>query len=527
MQKILERFDNLFDGNKEAFGKYFLPDKADANGKMKGKASTVHKFNFRECHETDHHVTLDLWKRHINGDGIGIVPIKPDCTCKFGAIDIDDYSIDKVELIEKINKLKLPLVPCSTKSGGTHLYCFTEAPVTAELMHKRLKEWAAVLGHAKNRDGRDTEIFPKQITVFSEKNDIGHWINIPYAKNGNRYGLKTDGSFMTIEEFLDFAESKRVTEEVLENLTFNFEDEFGLKDGPPCLQTLLAMGIPDGCRNNALYNYGVFFKNKFPEAWEAKLEQLNFKHCNPPLQSIDMQAIIKSLSKKTYQYKCNDMPICSHCNSSVCRTRKYGTGGDMVLPIFASATKQDSDPPVWFIEVEINDRRCKLTLDSEELTNPLKFQRKLLDKANALMTVPTKKIWETIVNTALLNVNIIEMPQDASSSGQLVNYLERFCTTKAQAKVKEELLLGKPWSDSGRTYFRMTDFEEFLKRHKFVEFKTHKIVSIFKETKDLMLEHKHFNIKGTNVNTWSIKSFEKQTEGLDIPKELKDNEVIY
>ena len=34
--KQVQRMDNLFDGNHDAFGQYFLPDEANEQGKMEG-----------------------------------------------------------------------------------------------------------------------------------------------------------------------------------------------------------------------------------------------------------------------------------------------------------------------------------------------------------------------------------------------------------------------------------------------------------------------------------------------------------
>ena len=43
-----------------------------------------------------------------------------------------------------------------------------------------------------------------------------------------------------------------------------------------------------------------------------------------------------------------------------------------------------------------------------------------------------------------------------------LNYLEDFCTGFAQAQTRDEMILGKPWTDNNRTYFRSADFQKFL-----------------------------------------------------------------
>ena len=38
-----------------------------------------------------------------------------------------------------------------------------------------------------------------------------------------------------------------------------------LDDGPPCLATLMSQGIPQGGRDNTLYQYAVYAKKKWPD----------------------------------------------------------------------------------------------------------------------------------------------------------------------------------------------------------------------------------------------------------------------
>jgi hypothetical protein len=57
--------------------------------------------------------------------GIGIVPIRDDATCVWGAIDIDlDKEPNLTVLAKQVHKLELPLIVCRSKSGGAHLYLF-------------------------------------------------------------------------------------------------------------------------------------------------------------------------------------------------------------------------------------------------------------------------------------------------------------------------------------------------------------------------------------------------------------------
>ena len=94
--------------------------------------------------------------------------------CKWGCIDIDSYAgFDHKKLIDKINKLNLPLIVFRSKSGGAHVFLFTEDYVSAKLMRDKLVQIKAVLGYG------GSEVFPKQ-TELKSKDDTGNFLNLPY-----------------------------------------------------------------------------------------------------------------------------------------------------------------------------------------------------------------------------------------------------------------------------------------------------------------------------------------------------------
>ena len=186
-----ERFAAIFDGLKLAYGTYRI-DRKQANGKNVGKATVVQEPR-----------TAALWEGHLSGKGagVGIIPINETNDCKWGCIDIDQYPLDHKGLIERIRKLKLPLVVCRSKSGGAHLFLFAKEWVPAKIMQTTLNQIAAAMGYG------GTEVFPKQVKLFLERGDVGNFLNLPYfdADGGLRYAFNDDGSAATLEEFADRA----------------------------------------------------------------------------------------------------------------------------------------------------------------------------------------------------------------------------------------------------------------------------------------------------------------------------------
>ena len=118
----------LFSGYEHAYGQYKVFNKS-AEGKLSGRALTISE-----------PPTIKNYQDHLNGEDyiLGIIMLKSDNTCSFGAIDIDIKGAitlnEKLEDLEKRIK-DTPLVLCRSKSGGAHLYLFLDPPVKATKLH--------------------------------------------------------------------------------------------------------------------------------------------------------------------------------------------------------------------------------------------------------------------------------------------------------------------------------------------------------------------------------------------------------
>jgi hypothetical protein len=443
----ITRFKAIFSGLDIAYGTYKI-EGSRGDGKQAGKAVVVRK-----------PPTDDLWVKHLEGvePSLGIIPIRADSTCIWGCIDIDQYPLDHKGLIEKIRKLSLPLVVCRSKSGGAHAFIFTKNPVSAAMMQKCLQACAALLGES----GR--EIFPKQSEIFVDRGDTGNFLNLPYfaGNDGMRYAINDDGTAATLDEFYELYD-KFVQDEIPE-INPPKQPEQPIPDGPPCLQALCAQGFPEGTRNNGLFNIGIYLKKAFPNDWDSKLLEYNNKYFHPPLGLQELQIIVKQLNRKDYYYKCKDAPINSFCNSGLCRTRKHGIGAHGPdSPEISSLSKYNSEPPIWFLDV--NGRR--LELDTDSLYNQNNFQKACVEKINFFPPTLKKQDWEGLLQALLRSMveseQIQEAPEDTSITGRFNDLLEEFTTHLQQAMDRDEILMGRPYTDDveALTYFRFKDLED-------------------------------------------------------------------
>ena len=306
-----KRFMALFVGNERGHGTHGEPTQAPGTLKweIKGTVRTVKE-----------PVTLELWQQHLKGARpLGVIPIRTDSACYWGSIDIDKYGDNLLSVIEKVVKLKLPLVPCFSKSGGLHLWFFLAEPQPAAKVRAALKAFAAQLALDKG-----TEVFPKQ----DKAGDFGNWIIMPYfgsTYNGKLYeqkGVKKNGDVMGHDEFLEVAEAARLT--TAQFVGLGSEEPKAKTKGtsspgslPRCLQERLDAGV-SAFRNVMFFNLCVWAKKTQGDDWKRVAEELNQKHFLPPLDDVEMKSAFNSNDKKDYEYKRDEGGVCGECS---CRTR--------------------------------------------------------------------------------------------------------------------------------------------------------------------------------------------------------------
>lgn len=494
-----ELFMARFPGLNRAHGQYDVRGNGRSGEKQSGQAHTV-----REP------ATAARWEDHLQGRmGIGIIPITDDATCSWGAIDIDNYELTLEDLAAEVKRLKLPMVVCRSKSGGPHLFLFTSEPVPAGLMRGKLMEFAVALGYS------GVEVFPKQ-TKLASTNDIGNWINMPYF-NGNdtdRYAINDQGDQLDMDTFLALASSVAVTADQLQALTIEIDPvqrDLWL-EGPPCLQCLASRGFGEGGRNKGLFNIGVYLRKRFGDGWTEKLDEYNQTFMDPPLGHKEVAYIAKSVNRKAYEFTCHEAPLAQVCNKQICLTRKFGIGTNEQDPgvVFGSLVKVETDPPIWIWDVD----GVRIELTTAELKEQSRFGTKCMEVINKLPHPIKTRAWADMLRERLADLEVIPAPVEATPEGRMMALLEEYCTERASAKTRDELLLNRPWTHEGRTYFSAVDFHQFLQTHRMVV--TERQMWAWLRRRDA--QHHFFHIKGKGYSCWSIPAFGSQSEDFNVPR---------
>ena len=449
----MNRFKEIFTGLERAHGVTFVDKKGVDGEKIKGKS-----FVKREP------VTDNMWLSHLQGrePSLGIIPINDENKCIWGCIDIDSYAgFDHQKLINKIKLLKLPLVVFRSKSGGAHVFCFTTVPVTAQLMRDKLLSVSAVLGYG------GSEVFPKQVELKSEE-DTGNFLNLPYFNGDNttRYAFRESGDGATMEDFYELYERNKLTPEKLETLEIKRPlSEFS--DGPPCIESLTQTKLNDG-RDRVIYQYIQYAKRKWPEDWHNRINQFNYKYFENPLDDKTIQDKIKFHAKKDLGFKCNEEPMCNHCDKKLCRSRQFGIGGESILPELSDLQIVELDEPYYWVNVD--GERVKLD-NIDCLMDQRLFRRTVTKQINKKPSRIKQNEFDKYVDLLLAGVEIVKAPQGSSILDQLQDHLEEFCTNRtAKSTTKEDILRGNVWTNEGKHHFIFSKFfHGYLQRKKWGE----------------------------------------------------------
>jgi hypothetical protein len=475
--KRIEKLMTLFRGSDAARGVFMEAADIDPlKPKVKGKALTVSKGP-----------TFQNWLQHYEGKtGLGVIPITTDDTCYWGVLDVDgeldsrkqpvhdweclneDGTINHIVLQNDIQTQELPLVVCYSKSKSAHCFLFVEEPIPAQAMRSILEEMASRLGVG------GCEIFPKQDKIDTDRGDLGNWLNMPYY-GGTRLGvILQDGKLIEqdIDAFLDYAFSKRLSKESLDNMAGDMRESIAslenvLEGAPPCLQHILQRGIPVGSRNNILFNVGVYCYKRYGDDFRSEFSKLHDKYVDEPLGFKELEAICVSVEKKEYQYQCKEPLLKKYCNANICMDRECGIDFSSEIKTLKSATRILTDPVVYAVEVEMGaGLPHTVYVETDQLFAQDQFRKECSLQLHKTFVPISAKAWNDIcvrlINTAINQ----EPPYEMSEHGQIVKLLKEYLVNRVQGKrsaLSEEEGVYHDF-DKHLIYFRLDGLKNYMTR---------------------------------------------------------------
>ena len=507
MTEEQKKFIQIFSGLERAYGQTQSRSKNES-GKLEAK-SWIEK----------EPLTEQKWIDHLDGKepSLGIIPIRDDNTCTWGAIDIDTYDgFDHKKLIKTITDKKLSLVVCKSKSGGAHVFLFLREACSAKDMQMKLAEIAAWIGYG------ESEIFPKQIELNSK--GTGNFLNLPYnhPEYPTRYALNDNGDALdTLYSFIEHYKTKvvdSISQVVIEKpVTEKKNDDF--KNAPPCLVTLASQGFAEGSRNMAMFQLGVYLRQRYPEQLETKLDYYNTKYFSPPLPSREVLTILKQVEDKKYFYRCEDPTFKSVCEKIRCQTMKFGIGNSASNDI-TSLKKWVSDNPMY--EVTHNGKVIILSLD--QLANHGEYRKACIAQANESPRPIAPAIWADVVDGLLKNMgegDYIHLPGKVTAKGQFLDQLKIFLENNGGAKDRQDVLQGMVYEHQKYLFFKPQSFRDFLKMKRFTKMSDSHQYKIFQEFGGNVAK---LRVGPKSEHTWKVPSSVVDTEYRVKDKDFKEED---
>ena len=425
---MIDEFIKLFSGLKENFGQIKLQAKVEFD-KERNKIKPEYIWSKQA-------VLPQHYQQHIDGKiSIGIQPCTKDGKAFFGCIDIDPKNYKEFNipiLLSYLEKYKLPLVPCRSKSGGLHIYLFMTEAISAQTMRDAL---ASILLPLELK--RTTEIYPKQVEL----------------------------------EPVKIAISSRVSPDELDQLIIRVDTEILMggdpefEDGPCCLQRLSKTKLGDG-RDRFMYNYMVFAKKKYgKELWKDKVNEANKYFTKPwPLKKILEKT--NSWDKDTAGHTCNDEILEPVCMKHVCVKRAFGIKSDTTstFPLFSGLQVIMSTTPKLRFTVEKPDGKpCECEAANSDIFTT---QKKLLDlvwlQAGFYPDPLSPKQYRAFLNLVMKTVTRVYPAAGTDIKDQLYQHLYEYCVNSAQAKKRRDIRGGLCWTEEGFHHFLFSSFFETL-----------------------------------------------------------------
>jgi len=208
----------------------------------------------------------------------------------------------------------------------------------------------------------------------------------------------------------------------------------------------------------------TYHKAKVGDNFEFAVAEVNNSLKEPIELDRLMRTVISSQKKRNYSYLCNEEPICTICDKTECKKRKYGIGGSEISELsFEDFTQFTTDPPYY--EWKVNGKILRFFREYD-IVNQQEFRNLCFRHLHILPMKMKDETWTKIINTALNNVVVkeVKLEDDVSAGAMFMEYLTEFLTKRAPAANREQIRVGRPYYDEDKKayIFKPNNLVQFL-----------------------------------------------------------------
>jgi Primase C terminal 1 (PriCT-1) len=300
------------------------------------------------------------------------------------------------------------------------------------------------------------------------------------------------------------------------------------REAPPCLSKLIQSGIPEGGRNKGMFSFLTFLRKAYPDEWKDESRrvelamQLNEKVCDPPLGQRELFSIVTSVAGTRYQYMCQQEPILSLCERSLCESLEFGVNCKPWREKYSLVEVEElnirhlrkvmTDPPYYIIEV----RGVDISMSNEEFYHPKKFMTRVEDRLSLCVRIPKADEWDQIRQDLYETHEGIDAPEDASEYGAILSSVKDFLCQFSNSRSHDDLLRGNPALQDGFICFKAADLQRFLRLHRRQFMDNNELYTLLYEQG---AQFRPVKIKGREVKVWM---FPKERLNILNEEEAKD-----
>jgi hypothetical protein len=197
--------------------------------------------------------------------------------------------------------------------------------------------------------------------------------------------------------------------------------------------------------------------------------------------------------------------MCSLCDKTLCRSRKFGIGQEIMFPNLTDLQVIDLEDPYYYMNVDGQ----RLKLDSvKHLRQQSLFQESCMVQLKFRPPTLKEKDWVVVTNQLLNNAEITEPAEGLRTEDQLRNHLEEFCLNRLSSSDKSDLPKGGVWTNNGYHHFVFDRFyHQFLMRRRW-DLGYSRTAQMLKEKCDC--ENKR--VGKEKLSVFAVKEFDKKQE---------------
>lgn len=167
--------------------------------------------------------------------------------------------------------------------------------------------------------------------------------------------------------------------------------------------------------------------------------------------------------------------MCSFCNKSKCRLRKFGIGENSVITDVGNVTQYgNNDDAIYHITI---NQESTIVCTVEELYDQHKFRKKCLVKTKSMPPMMARNDFDAFVVNLVSKAIEVKTDEEMTPEGQFKIVLAKYISNQANAMDIDDILNGQCFVDDeeNKVFFRIDQLQEYMRNRKHAALTTNQV----------------------------------------------------